>query len=148
MVFQQKYQIFKDEYNLFSDVENFFLGEDYRCFFWQKGNFIFLTFIHIHRKYHICMYFLRKIFFYFPSKEKISYFREKRNTIFPDITKKIIFEWHFLERPSFQKMWRKKIWFFVEWCFCNPRIITTKIDILSVIFIIYKRQHYCSQTIY
>ena len=128
--------------------EMFFLGEDYLCFFWQKGNFIFLAFIHIHRKYYISKYFLRKIFFYFPSKEKIHFFfRRKntkyiRNTIFPDITKKIILECHFLERPSFQNICRKKIWFFVGWCFCNPRIITIKLDILNVIFIIYIRQHY------
>ena len=82
------------------------------------------------------MYFLRKIFFYFPSKEKISYFREKRNTIFPDITKKIIFEWQFLERPSFQKMWRKKIWFFVEWCFCSPELLLLNLtySVLSSLF--------------
>ena len=40
------------------------------------------------------MYFLRKIIFHFPSKVKISYFPEK-NTIFPDNTKKMIFQWDF-----------------------------------------------------
>ena len=56
----------------------------------RKGNIIIVTFIHIYRKYHISMYFLRKIIFYFPSKEKI-YFAEK-NTIFPDNTRNIIFQ--------------------------------------------------------
>ena len=37
------------------------------------------------------MYFFRKIIFHFPSKEKISYFPEK-NTIFPDNTRKILFQ--------------------------------------------------------
>ena len=54
-----------------------FSGEDHLWFFLQKGNIIFVTFIHIYRKYHISMYFLRKIIFHFPSKEKISYFLEK-----------------------------------------------------------------------
>ena len=37
------------------------------------------------------MYFLRKIILHFPSKGKISYFTEK-DTIFPDNTRKIIFQ--------------------------------------------------------
>ena len=59
-------------------------------------------------KYHISMHFLIKIiFFHFPSKEKISYFPEKRNTIFPDITKKPCSSANFLKRPLFQNIWRK-----------------------------------------
>ena len=42
---------------------------------------------------------IKIISFHFPPKEKISYFLEERNTIFPDITKK-----NFLERPSFQNI--------------------------------------------
>ena len=69
-----------------------FSEEDHLWFLLQKGNIMFLTFIHvIYRKYHISMYFLRKIIFHFPSKEKISYFPEK-NTIFSDDTKKSIFQ--------------------------------------------------------
>ena len=68
-----------------------FSGEDHLWFFWQKGNVIFVIFIHIYRKYHISMYFLRKTIFHFPSKEKISHFPEK-NTIFPDNIRKIIFQ--------------------------------------------------------
>ena len=43
------------------------------------------------KKNLISMYFLRKINFYFPSKEKISCFLEK-NTSFPDNTRKIMFQ--------------------------------------------------------
>ena len=44
-----------------------------------------------------------------------SYFREKRNIIFPDNTRKIIF-WRnfFFERPSFQDARKKKIWFSMQ----------------------------------
>ena len=39
------------------------------------------------------MYFLRKIIFYFPSEERISNFPvKKKNNIFPDNTRKIIFQ--------------------------------------------------------
>ena len=55
-------------------------------FFLQKDNIIFVTFIHIYRKYHVSRYFLRKIIFDFPLKEKISYSPEKSN-IFPEIQK-------------------------------------------------------------
>ena len=80
---------------VFSDAGNvtfnyIFSVEDYLCFFWQKFNIIFVN-LYIERKYHISMYVLRKVIFHFPSKEKMSYLREKRNNIFPDITKKIIF---------------------------------------------------------
>ena len=56
-----------------------FLGEDHLWFLLQKGNIIFLTFIHKYRQCHISMYFLRKIIYHFPSKEKISYFPGKKH---------------------------------------------------------------------
>ena len=68
-----------------------FSGEDYLWFFLQRGNIISVTFIHIYRKYHISMFFLRKIIFHFPSKKKYHIFRNK-NTIFLDNTRKIIFQ--------------------------------------------------------
>ena len=71
-----------------------FWGEDQRSIFLQKGNIIFLTFTRVYRKYHISMYFLRKINFYFPSKEK-TIFSGKKNTIFLDNTRKIIFQCNF-----------------------------------------------------
>ena len=40
---------------------------------------------------------------------------EKWNIIFPDDTRKIIFQCVFLERPSFQRTWKKKTWSFVQW---------------------------------
>ena len=49
-------------------------------------------------------------------------FSGKRNIIFPDNTRKIIFQRDFFERPSFQNIWEKKIWlFFVE---CLKRLIS------------------------
>ena len=152
------------------------------CFFSKEGNVTPPTSTHIYRKYHISMRFLINIiFFHFPPKEKISYFLEKRNTIFPDITKKIMFRreffgktifsehlkkisyfqiflrkimFHFvsrirsyfrekeisffviiqersyssvifMERPSFQKIWKKKIWFYVQ-CFSLTRWILSR----------------------
>ena len=78
------------------------------CFFSQEGNFTPLTPTHIYRKHHISTRFLIKIiFFHFPSKEKISYFIEKRNTIFPDITKKIVFEAEFFRKTIFSKHLKK-----------------------------------------
>ena len=55
-----------------------FSEEDRLWYFWHKNNIIFVTFIHIYRKYHISIYFLRKIIFNLPSKEKLSYFRVKK----------------------------------------------------------------------
>ena len=100
----------------FSDAGNvtfncIFSGRDYLCFFWQKGNIIFVTFIHIYRKYHTSMYFWSSIIFNFPSKEEISYFREKRNTIFPDITKKIIFNCQFFGKTIFFRTFEENIIF-------------------------------------
>ena len=45
--------------------------------------------VRVHRKYHISMYFLRKVISHFLPNEKISCFREK-NTVFPDNTRKIM----------------------------------------------------------
>ena len=53
------------------------------------------------------MYFLRNIIFHFPSRKNITFSR-KRNAIFPDDTRKIpVFQCYFLERISFQNIWRK-----------------------------------------
>ena len=91
-----------------------FLEEDNLCFFdrrvisclEEKKHHLY----RIHRK-HISMYFLRKIIFYFPPRKSIIFSR-KRNVIFPDGTRKIIFRCDFfLERPSFQNIWKKKIGF-------------------------------------
>ena len=81
--------------------------------FWQMCNIIFVAFIHMYRKYHISMYFLRKIIFHFPSKEKLSYFLEKRNTIVPDITKKIIFQCDFCGKTIFSEHLKKPSYFHV-----------------------------------
>ena len=41
--------------------------------------------------------------------------------IFPNNARKIIFQHDFLERPSFQDVWKKKIWFSVQ---CKKEIET------------------------
>ena len=76
-----------------------------------RENIIFVTFIHIYRKYHISMYFLRKIIFHFLSKGKISYFPEK-NTIFPDSTRKTIFKRDFLFGKTIFSGYLKEISYF------------------------------------
>ena len=58
--------------------------------------------MHIYRKYHISMQFLKKDHFSFSAYRKKIYFREKRYTIFPDITKKIIFQRDFLGKTLFR----------------------------------------------
>ena len=91
----------------------FFFGTRLSSFFCKKDNIIFVTFIHIYRKHYISMYFLIKIIFHFPSKEKISYFREKRSTSFPDITKKIIFQCDFFGKTIFSEHLKKTSYFHI-----------------------------------
>ena len=85
-----------------------FSGEIIFCFL-QKYNMMFVKFIHVYRKYHISMYFLRKIIFHFPSKENISYFPEK-NTIFP---RKFIFHMIFIAKTIFSEHLKKMSYFHV-----------------------------------
>ena len=70
-------------------------GESFFDFFWQKGNLMFMTLIHIHTA---CFIILPK---------KIPYFWVKQELIFPDGTKKIIFKFYFLENPCFKNIWQK-----------------------------------------
>ena len=89
-------------------------GQGHLCFLAGGGNIVLVTPTHIYRKYHISTCFLIKIiFFHFPPKEKISYFLEKRNTIFPDITKKYMFRREFLGKTIFSEH-LKKISYFQE----------------------------------
>ena len=75
---------------------------------------MFVTSIRIYRKYHIFMHFLRKIIFQFSSKEKISCFQGEEIPSFPIIKERSYSRAIFLERPSFQEVWKKNIWFFVQ----------------------------------
>ena len=45
----------------------------------------------------------------------------KRNIIFPDNTRRSYSSAIFLERPSFQDVRKKKIWFFLLWILCKCR---------------------------
>ena len=70
-----------------------------------------LTPTRIYRKYYISTrFFIKIIFFHFPPKEKLSYFLEKRNIIFPDITKKAVLTREFLGKTIFSEH-LKKIYF-------------------------------------
>ena len=123
VVFQQKYHIFKDEHHLFGDAGDItprciFFGQGHLCccfflgFFCQEGNAMLVTPMHIYRKYHIFTRFLIKIIFlHFPPKEKISYFLEKRNTVFPDIKKKTMFRRAFLGQTIFSEHLKKISYF-------------------------------------
>ena len=80
-----------------------------RAIFWKD---------HIFRTFEYIIFpqiFLRKIIFYFPLKNKII-FSGKRNVIFTDDTRNIIFQCDFLERSSFQNIWKIKICSLVQWC--------------------------------
>ena len=54
--------------------------------------------MYICTKYHILMHFLRKITFYFPSKE--TFFRQK-NKFFPDNTRQVMFQCKFFGKTVF-----------------------------------------------
>ena len=54
--------------------------------------------MYICTKYHILMHFLRKITFYFPSKE--TFFRQK-NKFFPDNTRQVMFQCKFFGKTIF-----------------------------------------------
>ena len=56
--------------------------------------------------------FLRKIIFHFQGAR--SYFREKEISSSPIIQERSYFSPIFLEKPSFQDVWKKKIWFSVK----------------------------------
>ena len=73
-------------------------------FFLAEGHDImFVTSTRIYRKYNIAMYFLRRIIFHFPSKEKISFFRGTKPSF--QIIQEISYSRQiFLKRPSFQNI--------------------------------------------
>ena len=60
-----------------------------------------------YRKYHISMYFFRKIIFNFPSNEKISCFFWEKKPFFQIIQEGSYSSAIFFKRPSFWNFWRK-----------------------------------------
>ena len=104
-----------------------FFGKILSLLFWQKGNFIFVgkrSTIFTERTENIifpisfffcCFFCFEKDQLSFSDIRKNVIFSGKRNAIFPDDRGKITFQCNFLERPPFQNIWKKKIWFFVEW---------------------------------
>ena len=56
------------------------------------------------------MLFLRNIIFHFSSKEKVC-FREKEISIFPDNTRKIMFQCNFFEKNIFSERLKKVSYF-------------------------------------
>ena len=86
--------------------------------FLSRGDITPVTRTHIYRKYISTRFLIKIIFFHFPPKEKISYFLEKRNTIFPDITKKNHAQAQTFWKDHLSKTFGKKIWFFGQcWSF-------------------------------
>ena len=67
---------------------------------------------HLKKTSYICISFLRKIIIHFLGVRP--YFREKEISSFPIIQERSNSSAIFLERPSFQDVWKKKIWFFVQ----------------------------------
>ena len=65
---------------------------------------------HIYRKYISMRFLIKIIFFHFPPKEKISHFLEKRNTVFPDVTKKM-FRREFFGKTIFSEHLKKISYF-------------------------------------
>ena len=74
-----------------------------------------------YRKHHISMYVLRKIIFNFPSMEKLSYsiFRKEMPSLLM-IQERSYSSAVFLERPSFQNIWRI---YLISMCFFLGKII-------------------------
>ena len=63
--------------------------------------------------------FFEKDHLHFPSVENISYFREKGMPSFLLIKERSYSSPIFLERSSFQNIWKKKISFFVQWIYMH-----------------------------
>ena len=66
------------------------------------------------KKYIAMYFFLRDHLSFFVQGVK-SYFREKEISSFPIIHERLYSSATFLERPTFQDVWKKKIWFSVQW---------------------------------
>ena len=76
---------------------------------------------------------IKIISFHFPPKEKISYFLEKRNTIFPDITKKIMFRSEFFGKTIFSEHLKKISYFQVKEDLKKKIIFSGKINARIII---------------
>ena len=77
---------------------------------WSYSSTIFLerpSFQNIWRIYHISLYFLSKIIFYFSPIEQ-DYILGERNIIFPDYTRKIIFQFTFFGKTIFSEHLEKE----------------------------------------
>ena len=84
------------------------------AFFRQRGNIIFVTFIHIYKKYHIFIYFLRKIIFHFRSTVKMSYFGEKEIPSLKKLQKRSYPSGTFFGKTIFSKHLEKGSMFFAQ----------------------------------
>ena len=79
------------------------------------------SFQNIWRKYHISVYFFWERPYFIFRQGVRSYFREKETSSFLIIQERSNSSAIFLERPSFQDVWKKKIWFSVQWKL-SPRV--------------------------
>ena len=72
-----------------------------------------------------CIFWERSSFIFRPSGKII--FSGKINIIFPDNIRKIILQRNFFEKTIFQGVWKKKIWFSVQWYMEGCLYITAKV---------------------
>ena len=132
-----------------------FLEKDHLSFFVQRNNIMFSgekmltfqgrqersypstiflkrpSFQNIWRKYHISMYFFRqRSSFIFRLKNKMIFSGEKTSS-FLIIQERSYSGAIFLEWPSFQDIWKKKTWFFVQCIVC----------IACKVYVIAKKKH-------
>ena len=117
-VFFEKYHLsfsVRKKNIIFSGKRNAIFPYDIRKIIFQP-NFFGKTIFSEHLKNisYFHAFFWERSSFIFRLKNKII-FSGKRNIIFPDDTRKIIFQCNFLEIPSLQNISKNKIWFFVQW---------------------------------
>ena len=115
------------KYMIFSRKLNEIFPDDTRKIIFQRNVFGKATLLeHLKKISYFHVLFWERSSFIFGLKNKII-FSGKRNLIFPGDARNIIFQFSFLERPSFQSTRKKKIWFFVQWQIKNGE----KISILA-----------------
>ena len=100
---------------IFSGKRNTIFPDDRRKIIFQCdffGKTIFSE--HLRKTSYFHVFFWKRSSSIFCLKNNIIFSRE-RNIIFRDDTRKIMFQCVFLKRSSFQNIWKKKMWFFMQW---------------------------------
>ena len=100
---------------IFSEKRNMIFPDNtrkiiFQCMFFGKKIFP----EHLQKVLYFHIFFWERSSFIFRLKNKIK-FAGKRNTIFPDTTRKIIFQCKFFWKTMFSKHFKKEVRFFVQW---------------------------------